>query len=98
MDGCTNVIPHNILWQGTKRSSTFLSAVTSSMANAKPCTAKYVKWALNILNGPSFRKDILDTLEPLYKMVHYKTAIRRFKSGSQKSVVSKQKCIDYIEK
>ena len=44
------------------------------------------------------------TLEPLYKTVHYKTDlnmtvlnIRPFKVDS-KSVVSKQKCKDHIEK
>ena len=41
----------------------------------------------------------LNILEPLYKRVQYKTVfyIRLF-IGNSKSVVSKQKCIDYIEK
>ena len=39
------------------------------------------------------------TLEPLFKMVHYEVilVIRQFKGGP-KHILSKQKCIDYIEK
>ena len=41
-----------------------------------------------------------NTLEPLYKTVHYKTVsdIKDILKVDPKSVVAKQKCIDYIGK